>query len=142
MRGPVYSPGELTEVMQRRIEVFSKRCSQEVQEKLAKEKMVSKFGFGFIMPPQTEPSASEKAMRTDVLYSNYMAECAEINSRLHELRSNVKLAPPEMHRSGSLSDDQVNSGSDESFGKENEGAAAKSRSAGTLPSLAVRPDSD
>ena len=121
-KGEIYTQHELLEVMGPRIEVYNKICMREIEQKLAKYKWMSKLSIPRIMAPQIELSLNEKIMHTDAQYSTYVAECNEINARLSASLHEKKVPPPqsiEQVNSGSFSDDQANSGSDNSF-KENE----------------------
>ena len=93
----LYDKAELAEAMQQRVEVYTKICMREIQEKIENERWMSKMCMSFIRPPAIEPVISEKPL--DNAYKESLEECAMINARL-ELKN---LVVPGLTRA----DDQV-----------------------------------
>jgi serine/threonine protein kinase len=73
-KGDVYEASELEGVMNERIEIYQKICTQEVLGKIEKSKWLSQM-MGMLM----RPSASVKSFYPEVIY---VEECAAINAML------------------------------------------------------------
>ena len=78
MVGPIYTPAETSKIMNEKYSHYLGMCKDEEHE-------------NFMFKMKHIPPADKGVIRTDVLYSQCLLECAEINARL----SKQHLHPPD-----------------------------------------------
>ena len=102
-KGKMYTSAEFAAEMKDRIQLYANICKKELEE----SKTMSKWTMAKFQMSQIEVVLPYKL--GDPLVQGFMAECTEINAHLEKLKS-VKTAEISQEK---LSDDQVNSNSEE-----------------------------
>ncbi len=102
LKGKTFSPPELLVDMKDRIQLFSNICRKELEEKKEKSKWCT-------YKPIMTPEGTFPHRHGDPFVQGCISECQEINTSLEKQR-NMRMAGTDQEK---LSDDQVNSNSDE-----------------------------
>lgn len=107
MKAERYSQKDLEEEMKIRLEVYSKICKTQIQEKVTKQRWGQK---PHLLPSLIAQVDWQKAIQQDSYFTHCIAECSEITAKLGKPKQPEAMIvnPANLE---SLSDDQVNSGS-------------------------------